>query len=254
MPIGSGKTNSCGGCNLLEHEKGEPCTAGTGNCMGAGKYECQGMNSVTCSAKPLTPAEKCDGTDNDCDGHTDEGVTNDCGGCKTLSNRKGESCSAGVGACQGFGKYVCRGADALECDAKANTPAEVCDGRDNDCDNAVDEDIGRSGSCTVMMGGCPATGSWICRGGAITCDAQAVVKTEVCGNDVDDDCDGQIDEYGNDPDQMYPPAWFLDCDGDGQGNAEIATNACHRPAPVKGCKFVTVIGADPPQAECACLK
>jgi|GEM_PF-5636426 len=50
---------------------------------------------------------------------------------------------AGSGACAGRGVYVCMGTDAVACDARARTPAaESCDGEDNDCDGAIDEDAG----------------------------------------------------------------------------------------------------------------
>ena len=39
--------------------------------------------SSTCLLECIPAAEVCDGADNDCDGQTDEGVTNVCGGCGT---------------------------------------------------------------------------------------------------------------------------------------------------------------------------
>ena len=75
--------------------------------------------------------EFCDGIDNNCDGQVDEGFN------------VGSSCSEGVGVCIDTGALVCS-ADGLrsECDATPGSPdAEICDGRDNDCDGTADENI-----------------------------------------------------------------------------------------------------------------
>jgi hypothetical protein len=67
--------NSCGGCARLDHERGEPCTAGAAACEGSGTYVCMGTDDIACDARGRSPtAEVCDGEDNDCDGVVDNGV------------------------------------------------------------------------------------------------------------------------------------------------------------------------------------
>jgi len=64
---------------------------------------------------------------------------------------------------------------------------ETCDTLDEDCDDAVDEDVTRM--CATACG----AGTERCEGGAfVGCDAPPV-GTESC-NGVDDDCDGTTDE------------------------------------------------------------
>ena len=48
--------------------------------------------------------------------------------------------------------------------------------------------------------------------------------TEVC-NDVDDDCDGAVDEAG----ALGAPTWWADSDGDDYGNPSASVASCERP-------------------------
>jgi hypothetical protein len=93
------------------------CAVGTTNCSG-------GMLSCI----PGTPSvEVCDGKDNDCDNVTDE---NNPGGGQfcTAASAQGE-CRNGSTSCSG-GSIVC---------VPSGATTEVCDGKDNDCDGAIDE-------------------------------------------------------------------------------------------------------------------
>ena len=81
---------------------------------------------------------------------------------------------------------------------------EVCDGIDNDCDGQVDEVGCICTAETVCYGGPPATrGIGRCTDGVRACDSTGelfgecsawIGPTEELCNDVDDDCDGQVDE------------------------------------------------------------
>ncbi|MEZ4374277.1 MAG: putative metal-binding motif-containing protein [Polyangiaceae bacterium] len=74
---------------------------------------------------------------------------------------------------------------------------ELCDGKDNDCDNSTDEDFSTLGdTCSAGIGACMASGFLVCDGAmtGVECDAvPGTATTEVCGNTVDEDCDGALD-------------------------------------------------------------
>ena len=98
------------------------------------------------------------------------------------------------GAC--FGNQTCNptinpGWSACSAEVPAD---EICNGRDDDCDFLVDENLVHdppSCSNTTAAGTCSSP--WICRGASgWTCQA-AVPSEEIC-NYLDDDCDGVTDE------------------------------------------------------------
>jgi hypothetical protein len=126
-------------------------------------------------------------------------------------------------------------------------PQEICDGRDNDCDGQIDEGFAGLGDrCEAGVGACFRQGRRVCSesGTSVICDAQAGPRgVEVCNN-IDDDCDGQIDEgtfnacgtCGVTPQEV--------CDGndnDCDGQIDEGTfNACGRcgPTPQEVCDGV----------------
>ena len=152
------------------------CAAGTMHCV---------AGALACVQNALPATETCDGVDNDCDGQVDNGDPGGGGPCTTSAPG---ACAAGVLHCQ---------AGALTCVQQVQPSAELCNGVDDDCDNAVDEDL-----VDPQLGQDCSTGTpGICGPGKTTCAAGTVVcsqilqpaPVEVC-NGLDDTCDGTTDE------------------------------------------------------------
>ncbi|MEZ4252397.1 MAG: sialidase family protein [Polyangiales bacterium] len=113
--------------------------------------------------------EICNGTDDDCDTRTDEGLTRACS----------SSCGSGVETCS-MGSF--RG-------CTAPTPGtETCDNLDNDCDGRTDEGP-ITMACLTACGGGIAT----CISGTFVGCTAATPRIETCDG-TDEDCDGRIDE------------------------------------------------------------
>jgi hypothetical protein len=128
------------------------------------------------------------------------------------------------------------GATATLVCSNALTPKpEACDGRDNDCDGATDEDFDVGAACdNGVMGICRKTGTKICnaRGDATTCSVTATPMTpEVCDGD-DNDCDGEIDE-------LPLPGVGATC-GSNVGECRVGTTKC-----VKGKILCDEVGPTP---------
>ncbi|MRG93283.1 DUF3344 domain-containing protein [Polyangium spumosum] len=190
----------------------------------------------TCTCVP-SGMDICDGIDNDCNGTIDDGFN------------VGMACSAGVGACMSVGTFVCVDGSTSACDAFPGEPGtETCNNVDDDCDGETDEGFDVGTACSVGVGACMATGVFACDAmGNTACDATpGTPGVEVCGDGIDNDCDGTTDmgcqdsdgdgipddvetQYGTDPndadsdDDGVPdgeePSPNVDTDGDGLINA-----------------------------------
>ncbi|MFA5413792.1 MAG: MopE-related protein, partial [Patescibacteria group bacterium] len=196
-------------CSCVEDDI-QPCgpESVTGVCR-PGVQTCTGGTWGACVG-PVYPAtaETCANlTDDDCNGVVDDG----CGGCIPGSTI---SCGTSVGLCV-EGSQLC---DATghwgDCLGETNPDTEVCDllMADEDCDGTVDEGLLNScGTC----GPVPAEicGNGIddnCNGfiddgcGSVPCTP----GPEVCGNGTDDDCDTVIDDGCAGP-GLFTHCWTL---------------------------------------------
>ncbi|MCA3012419.1 MAG: hypothetical protein INH41_08465, partial [Myxococcaceae bacterium] len=205
---------------------GDGCRRGFGDCNDC-DFTVRGPGCPAGPLRGLPPGagvEVCDGKDNNCNAVTDEGPggaagTVDGGVTCAVSGQNG-LCRNGISACLGTMGVVCQ--------QTVTATAEVCDGRDNDCDGDVDESSG-VGSAKLTLSCFPTPASTfgtenqgVCRAGQRACNAApdaGVASYTACGvcgalascmapvtaqnppaanetvcNGEDDDCDGTPDD------------------------------------------------------------
>ncbi|MBN2526770.1 MAG: SUMF1/EgtB/PvdO family nonheme iron enzyme [Deltaproteobacteria bacterium] len=232
--VDEGVYGACGGCDYrfdtdtsFSCVSGNPgageCRTGLGLCDPA---ESSTDNAVFICDSDLTSwqdpvAEKCNGRDDDCDGEVDEDTEyaapfgNDCypsglSGCEEDTSSPGSwNC---LGLCH-IGTVDCIDG-SLKCGGYQDPVTEVCNGLDDNCNDAVDEGVTQScvpdgwdtndvtdpplGECAFGVRQCDGdtesdSDMWgACVGGNIP-------KGELC-NGLDDDCDGLND--GDDTDDL----------------------------------------------------
>ncbi len=189
--------------------------------------------------------ERCNDQDDDCDGTVDEDDAVDASvwWADTDGDGYGDSDTT-TNACEQPSGYVIPSgsADCDDTDSGVHPGAtEICDGVDEDCDGDVDEgatdvatwyrdddgdgygDASRDLEVCEQPSGyadndtdCDDTDSSINPGVAETC------------NEVDDDCDGLVDD--DDTSVTGTSTWYSDADGDGFGDASSSTDACDQPS------------------------
>ncbi|MSP90574.1 MAG: hypothetical protein EXR79_02025, partial [Myxococcales bacterium] len=165
-------------------------------------------NDSDATINPATP-EVCDNLDNNCNNQIDEGCDDDaddyCDADMEYAGSGSDTCPKGPG-------------DTEDKDANINPAGqEICDGKDNNSDKAIDEgcDKDKDGYCDAAMYtvGKPA----VCPQGGGDCDDSLPAvhpgATEDCATAFDDNCDGST----NDANATGCSPWFFDGDGDAWG-------------------------------------
>jgi len=191
-----GVDDDCDGTTDEQFAPAESC--GAGLCV---RPEVCVRGVVSCRPRtPPSPSDTtCDGLDDDCDGSVDDEAdcscatpadcddanpctTDECGTdlrCRIAALADGAACPGGT------------------CCARAcvGTDAEVCNGRDDDCDGTVDEGFacpaGEPVACTTS---CGSAGIGMCSAACLPpAGALCPAPAEAC-NGADDDCDGACDD------------------------------------------------------------
>jgi MYXO-CTERM domain-containing protein len=149
--ICDGLDNDCDG------QVDEDLTRDCASVCGSGHETCNAGNWEGCTA-PLPTAESCDGKDNDCDGQIDEDLV--CAECHPGDVKDCGACADKV-SCRDDGTFAA-------CPAP---PADVCNGKDDDCDGEIDN------GPTAQL--CPDGG--VCLDGKCQQPAAAPSQPDGCG-------------------------------------------------------------------------
>lgn len=127
---------------------------------------------------------------------TDAPAPADCvvpdGGCVEASDCPSSAC--GTPTCTGFacGLSAVAQGDVCRPAVDACDRAEVCDGTSTDCP-ADGGNEGGGAACSTGKPGVCADGTTVCASGQVTCSPNTAATTEVCGDTLDNDCDGTVD-------------------------------------------------------------
>ena len=156
--------------------KQQPCVVTTGDCQAVGQQVCG--NDSKWGVCTVTAVEICNQVDDDCDGQVDEGLN--CGGDDKCTTGATQDCLSDCGT---VGNMSCVNGTWAPCEP----PAEDCNGKDDDCDNQIDESLEQK--CVTVCG----DGTQTCNAGSWTVCSAQVPSIEICDG-IDNDCDKKTDE------------------------------------------------------------
>ncbi len=174
--------NSCAGVRV--------CIADAGTFDGGQYSACLPLNST---------AETCNGVDDNCNGVVDEGIVETCV----------------VFGCPGTRSCIAGGAGTFSACSPTTVTPETCNNVDDNCNGVVDEGLSRAcytgpagtrgvGRCADGVEACSA-GVW-----GPACPGQRIPTAEVCGNGIDEDCNGPANDVCDAGGCTTAGAWNVD--------------------------------------------
>ena len=180
--------------------------------------------------------EICDAVDNNCNGEIDESYSGiwyadiDGDGFGDL-----ETETAG---CQPDSSWVENGLDCDDLNGFLHPDAEeICDDIDNNCDGQIDEDLLQSyfldldsdgfGDPNLIVEACTQASNMVDNG--LDCDdIDPMISPnadELCSDDIDNNCDGTVNEDSS----IDALLWYADADQDGYGDLNQTQFSCELP-------------------------
>ncbi len=177
------------------------CTQPAGSVLDA--TDCDDTNAAVFPGA----TEICDGLDNDCNDQIDEGLAVMTYYVDSDGDGFGDT-NISIDTCLAISGYVIDDTDCNDNDASIFPgAAEVCDGLDNDCNNLIDDGLTVTtyymdndgdgfGDASISIDTCQAISGYVIDDTDCN-DNDANIfpgATEVCGDGLDNNCDGQADE------------------------------------------------------------
>jgi hypothetical protein len=126
-------------------------------------------------------------------------------------------CEYGIRTCQDNGIWS-------NCIDSVGPSTELCNDLDDDCDESVDEDFPTLGEhCVLGLGECQASGVFVCFDDqvSVVCDAVPFPSEEELCDELDNDCDGSVDEGC----ECIPDS-VQSCGTSDVGNCEFGVQLC----------------------------
>ncbi len=169
--------------------------------------------------------ELCDGADNDCDGTVDEDPRAVPWYVDADGDGFGDADGAATISCAPIPDRSLLGTDCDDGRAQVHPGSvEACNGLDDDCNGRLDFRDAAAGFAEDEDGDGIPNRRCHPAGDCDDLDFFSGGAPEICGDRVDNDCDGMVDE------EAPPIDWYADLDGDGWGDeaAGVVATQCAR--------------------------